>query len=140
MMKNVLLVISFLLAASQGFAGDNNGKLTVKVTNLGDMKGQLMVGLFDKEDNFLKEPVKGINMKASAEGQEIVFENVPFGSYAVSVIHDENENGELDTFMVIPTEPYGFSNNAMGKFGPPSFEQTKITISGETTIEIKLNR
>lgn len=139
-MKNVLLVISFLLAASQGFAGDNNGKLTVKVTNLGDMKGQLMVGLFDKEDNFLKEPVKGINMKASAEGQEIVFENVPFGSYAVSVIHDENENGELDTFMVIPTEPYGFSNNAMGKFGPPSFEQTKITISGETTIEIKLNR
>lgn len=134
------MMISLLLAGLQSQAGDNNGKLTVKVTNLGDMKGQLMVGLFDKEDNFLKEPIKGINMKASAEGQEIVFENVPFGSYAVSVIHDENENGELDTFMVIPTEPYGFSNNAMGKFGPPSFEQTKITISGETTIEIKLNR
>ena len=139
-MKSVLMMISLLLAGLQSQAGDNNGKLTVKVTNLGDMKGQLMVGLFDKEDNFLKEPIKGINMKASAEGQEIVFENVPFGSYAVSVIHDENENGELDTFMVIPTEPYGFSNNAMGKFGPPSFEQTKITISGETTIEIKLNR
>lgn len=139
-MKKLLMMISLLLAGLQSQAGDNNGKLIVKVTNLGDMKGQLMVGLFDSEDSFLEEPIKGITAKATAEGQELVFENVPFGSYAVSVIHDENENGELDTFMVIPTEPYGFSNNAMGKFGPPSFEQTKITISGETTIEIKLNR
>ncbi|MEQ8808049.1 MAG: DUF2141 domain-containing protein, partial [Imperialibacter sp.] len=117
-MKNLLMMI-LLLAGIESQAGDNQGRLVVKVTNLGDLKGQVMVGLFDKEDNFLKKPIKGISAKATAEGQELVFENLPYGEYAVSVIHDENENGELDTFLVIPTEPYGFSNNVMGKFGPP---------------------
>ncbi|CAD5266501.1 conserved hypothetical protein [Imperialibacter sp. EC-SDR9] len=129
-----------LLAGIESQAGDNQGRLVVKVTNLGDLKGQVMVGLFDKEDNFLKEPIKGVSAKVTAEGQEVVFENLPYGEYAVSVIHDENENGELDTFLVIPTEPYGFSNNVMGKFGPPSFEQTKISFKNDTSIEIKLNR
>jgi uncharacterized protein (DUF2141 family) len=138
-MKNVLMMI-LLLAGIESLAGDNQGRLVVKVTNLGDLKGQVMVGLFDKEDNFLKEPIKGVSAKATAEGQELVFENLPYGEYAVSVIHDENENGELDTFLVIPTEPYGFSNNVMGKFGPPSFEQSKISFKNDTSIEIKLNR
>jgi uncharacterized protein (DUF2141 family) len=138
-MKNVLMMI-LLLAGIESQAGDNQGRLVVKVTNLGDLKGQVMVGLFDKEDNFLKEPIKGVSAKATAEGQELVFENLPYGEYAVSVIHDENENGELDTFLVIPTEPYGFSNNVMGKFGPPSFEQSKISFKNDTSIEIKLNR
>ncbi|WP_151999908.1 MULTISPECIES: DUF2141 domain-containing protein [unclassified Imperialibacter] len=138
-MKNLLMMI-LLLAGIESQAGDNQGRLVVKVTNLGDLKGQVMVGLFDKEDNFLKEPIKGVSAKVTAEGQEVVFENLPYGEYAVSVIHDENENGELDTFLVIPTEPYGFSNNVMGKFGPPSFEQTKISFKNDTSIEIKLNR
>jgi uncharacterized protein (DUF2141 family) len=138
-MKNLLMMI-LLLAGIESQAGDNQGRLVVKVTNLGDLKGQVMVGLFDKEDNFLKEPIKGVSAKVTAEGQELVFENLPYGEYAVSVIHDENENGELDTFLVIPTEPYGFSNNVMGKFGPPSFEQTKISFKNDTSIEIKLNR
>ncbi|MEQ9374831.1 MAG: DUF2141 domain-containing protein [Imperialibacter sp.] len=138
-MKNVLMMI-LLLVGIESQAGDNQGRLVVKVTNLGDLKGQVMVGLFDKEDNFLKEPIKGVSAKVTAEGQELVFENLPYGEYAVSVIHDENENGELDTFLVIPTEPYGFSNNVMGKFGPPSFEQSKISFKNDTSIEIKLNR
>ncbi|MEQ8412938.1 MAG: DUF2141 domain-containing protein [Imperialibacter sp.] len=138
-MKNLLMMI-LLLAGIESQAGENQGRLVVKVTNLGDLKGQVMVGLFDKEDNFLKEPIKGVSAKVTAEGQELVFENLPYGEYAVSVIHDENENGELDTFLVIPTEPYGFSNNVMGKFGPPSFEQTKISFKNDTSIEIKLNR
>ncbi|MEQ8535385.1 MAG: DUF2141 domain-containing protein [Imperialibacter sp.] len=138
-MKNLLMMI-LLLAGIESQAGDNQGRLVVKVTNLGDLKGQVMVGLFDKEDNFLKEPIKGVSAKVTAEGQELIFENLPYGEYAVSVIHDENENGELDTFLVIPTEPYGFSNNVMGKFGPPSFEQTKISFKNDTSIEIKLNR
>jgi uncharacterized protein (DUF2141 family) len=138
-MKNLLMMI-LLLAGIESQAGDNQGRLVVKVTNLSDLKGQVMVGLFDKEDNFLKEPIKGVSAKVTAEGQELVFENLPYGEYAVSVIHDENENGELDTFLVIPTEPYGFSNNVMGKFGPPSFEQTKISFKNDTSIEIKLNR
>ncbi len=138
-MKNVLLII-LLLAGLESQATDGKGKLIIKVTNLGELKGNVMVGLFDQEDNFLKKPVMGISAKTVAEGQELVFENLPYGEYAVSVIQDENENGELDTFLVIPTEPYGFSNNVMGKFGPPSFEESRVSFTKDLSIEIKLNR
>lgn len=139
-MKKAVITLAMAVIASFTWANGNQGKLTVKVTNMGDLKGQLMVGVFIDNEKFLEEPVNGISVKAKVEGQEVVFENLPYGIYAVSVIHDENENGELDTFLMIPTEPYGFSNNAMGKFGPPSFEQTKIDFKGDMSIEIKLNR
>ena len=59
----------------------------------------------------------------------VVFENVPVGSYALSVIHDENENFELDSnFFGIPKEGFGFGNDAMGSFGPPSFEKTLVKV------------
>jgi uncharacterized protein (DUF2141 family) len=45
------------------------------------------------------------------------------GRYAVSVIHDQNGNGKLDTNLVgLPTEGYGFSRDARGTIGPPGFE------------------
>jgi len=59
--------------------------------------------------------------------------------YSVSVYYDLDENGELNTgFLGIPSEPVGFSNNAKGSFGPPSFEDTKFKPSKNQTIEIRL--
>ena len=65
---------------------------------------------------------------------------LPKGEYAFKVYHDENGNDELDTrIMGIPAERYGFSNNARGAFGPPSWEDSKFTVSdGEHSIFIKL--
>lgn len=142
-MKNLITSTFLVLAGFVSQATGNNGNeaiLTVRVTNLGDRQGKLMVGIFDSQENFLAEPLFGKEAKVTAEGQEVVFEGVPLGEYAVSIIQDENENGKLDTFLVIPTEPYGFSNNAMGRMGPPSFEQAKFTLDKNLTIEIKLNR
>ncbi len=63
------------------------------------------------------------------------------GEYAISVFHDLNGNQELDkNWMGIPTEPYGFSNNARGKFGPPTYNQCKVKIiDGTTRLTIKLD-
>jgi uncharacterized protein (DUF2141 family) len=70
----------------------------------------------------------------------IAIKDIPFGKYAVSVFHDENSNEILDSNLFkIPTEPYGFSNNARGRFGPPDFEDTRINFSSDTQIfEISL--
>jgi uncharacterized protein (DUF2141 family) len=71
-----------------------------------------------------------------------VFEDVPAGSFAVSVFHDENGNGELDSVALgIPSEAYGFSGDARNMFGPPSFEKARMELAaGETkqiTIRVK---
>lgn len=59
--------------------------------------------------------------------------NLPPGQYAIALYNDENGNGKLDTVFGIPREQFGFSNNAMGRLGPPSFEQASITITSENS-------
>ena len=56
-------------------------------------------------------------------------------------MHDENGNGELDAnFVGIPREPWAFSNNARGNFGPPTWEDTKFELNGQATQTIELNQ
>ena len=92
-------------------------------------KGTIRVALFNKEEEFLKTPLQRKVVKVSGKEVKVVFEYLPFGDYAVSAIHDENENGELDSNVIgIPKEGFAFSNNAMGMFGPPSFGKAKVKI------------
>ena len=73
-------------------------------------------------------------------GRPIVFENIPTGSYGVKLFHDVNGNNRLDTnAMGIPREPYAFSNNARGNFGPAKFKDAGFTIDKATAISIRIN-
>jgi uncharacterized protein (DUF2141 family) len=64
------------------------------------------------------------------------FDKLTPGSYAVTVFHDLNDNGELDTgFFGIPKEPVGFSNNAKGRFGPAKWEATRFPIDGPAVVQ-----
>ena len=65
------------------------------------------------------------------------FEDVPAGPFAVSVYHDENGDGTLDTNLVgIPSEDYGFSADASGVFGAPSFEEASLELQAGTSMQI----
>ncbi|MGA6828806.1 DUF2141 domain-containing protein [Nitrospira sp. NS4] len=60
------------------------------------------------------------------------FEDIPPGTYAMAVIHDENMNGKLDTHLPgIPTEGYGFSNDAQGLIGAPSLSAASFPYKEE---------
>ncbi len=59
------------------------------------------------------------------------FEDIPPGTYAIGVIHDENMNGKLDAnWLGVPTEGYGFSNDAKGLIGVPSFSAASFPYDG----------
>jgi uncharacterized protein (DUF2141 family) len=67
----------------------------------------------------------------------IQIDSLSSGKYMISYFHDENSNDKLDTnWMGIPTEGFGFSNNARSNFGSPSIEERKFEIKGD--LEIKL--
>src|SRR3954465_10260109 len=105
--------------------------LEVTVKNIKGKKGSIMIGLFTTEQDFLKKAVYGKIVKPVGTEVTVVFDNLPSGDYAVSVIHDENGNGTLDTNALgIPKEGFAFGNNAMGNFGPPAFSQAKIALNG----------
>ena len=78
----------------------------------------------------------------SPRSDVFTFENIPFGEYAVKVIHDENIDNNLDTnWLGIPKEAFGFSNNARARFGPPDFKDAMFKINkSEITITINLIR
>jgi uncharacterized protein (DUF2141 family) len=69
---------------------------------------------------------------AEAQAGTTVFQlpALPAGVYAVSVLHDENNNGKMDTNWVgMPNEGYGASNDAPARLGPPKFEDAKFRLS-----------
>ena len=69
------------------------------------------------------------------------FEDIPRGTYALAVVHDENMNGKLDTNLLgMPKEGYGFSNDAKALFGAPSFSAASFPYDGQNLeLTISLN-
>lgn len=113
--------------------------LTVHIDDVKSADGNVMVAVY-QADTFLKQPLKGNGAKAATTGNTIVFKDLPEGEYAVAVYHDANSNGKMDSNVLgIPTEDYGFSNNAMGKFGPPKFDAAKFTVpAAGATLRVSL--
>ncbi len=116
------------------------GTIKVTITNASSDKGKILIGLYNSEANFLKKTFKG-TMSKTVDGEcEIEFNDLPYGEYAVSIFHDENDNNRLDSnFMGIPKEDNACSNQAKGFMGPPKYKDAKFMLSEKLmTIPIKL--
>lgn len=140
MKKIAILILGTIITNYSLMAQSDDGRLTVVVNNIENVEGDISVVLYDVEENFLKKGKVVTGKVTSKEAKTLVFEGLTDGTYAVSVIHDRNSSGDLDKGMFgIPVEPYGFSNDATGSFGPPSFEDSAFEFSTSKTIEITLN-
>jgi uncharacterized protein (DUF2141 family) len=133
-----LIVIAWLFGPCNVLFAQS--QLEVVVSNVKSDKGNVRVGIFKDEKTFLKDATYGKVVKANSGQTTVVFEDLPPGTYAVSIIHDENENNELDTNLLgIPNEGIGFANDAMGTFGPPDFEKASITVeTGKKSVVIRM--
>lgn len=122
-------------------AMENN--LTIEVTNLKNTRGKLMISLFNSEKGFPQDTGKAYKLAMfplrEANGNRFTLKDLPQGTYALAVYHDENNNGRLDkNSFGIPTEGYGFSNNVFRKFGPPPFSDASFNINTTANLSIKL--
>lgn len=95
-------------------------------------RGQIIASLFNSRESFLRqgEAFAVMITKIDKYGKALLsFTNVPPGSYAISVLYDENEDGKLDLgFLGISLEKMAFSRNAKVPFGLPSFDHARINI------------
>ena len=133
-----------LLASVSPAASESTGKLVIDISGFPSSEGFAMVALHNSEDSYqsngdtaiAKTRTKVVNQKA-----QVVFVNISYGSYGVSIYHDENANMKMDkNAMGIPKESYGFSNNARGFFGKPSYQDVLFEMnSAEKRIAINLN-
>ena len=116
------------------------GTLTVKIENIKNNNGDILIGLYDSLARFPRKVSTGKVIKVTGKEMQVKFSDIKPGNYAVSVLHDENQNKDLDQGMLgKPKEGYGFSNNVMGLIGPPSFKKARFYVpDGKSSIAIKL--
>jgi uncharacterized protein (DUF2141 family) len=150
---NALALAALAAAVAAGSAGaagpprkpeaaPSLGRLVVSVSGVQPRTGAVMVALFDGRTPFpsFSGQVAARRVAVAAETTtEAVFDDVPYGRYAVAVFYDRNNNGRLDMRLgAIPLEPLGFSNGArIGLFGPPAYKDAAFDLaSKERSIRI----
>jgi len=137
------LVLPLLMTAATATAiNAQAASLELTVTGLSRNEGHVLVAVFDQAELWLKgKPLRSARAKVEGGEIKLQLDDLPEGAtLALSVVHDLNDNKRLDMNAIgMPTEPYGFSNNASGNFGPPSFEAAKLVLNGSTKHSIKLN-
>ena len=123
------------------------GTVTVEVRNI-ETKGEMHLAIYDDADVFendngekggaAKGIVEGVIEEVGTGTATYTFE-LPSGTYAIGIFVDSNYNNEMDrNFFGVPKEQYGFSNDAKGSFGPPSFKDASFTVSGDMKFKINL--
>jgi len=119
----------------------NSTELVIHIQGFENSKGVAKVAICNSQENYNNStPFKGLNFKIINNQAEKTI-TLPYGEYAIKVYHDENSNNELDTMMFgIPSEDYGFSNDAKGSFGPPEYKDAAFILNSpekKITINIK---
>jgi uncharacterized protein (DUF2141 family) len=128
LMRLAPLIVAALLAPAAAFAGD----LTVTVKGVRNANGAVLGAVYD-EAGFMQQPrAKAVaRVKAAPGAVVLTFHGLPAGRYAVATFHDGNGNGKLDrNNLGVPTEGYGFSNDAQGSAGRPKFGQAAFSFDG----------
>lgn len=122
---------------------EETSTIKVRVGEFRNAKGHLLVSLFNSKQYFPDNEEKAFRnkkIKVTGENHEVVFENIPFGEYAIIFLHDENDNEEMDTnFVGAPKEGYGASNDAVNTFSAPKYDEAKFTLNSSTkNINLKI--
>lgn len=116
--------------------------LTLSITNIPNSTGSIMVEILPSEAAFKKEApaVASMILPARAPEVSLTLDALAEGEYGIRVMQDLNSDGKLNANMVgMPKEPWGFSNNATGAFGPPKWKGVKFQLEAVTEQTIQLN-
>ena len=117
------------------------GELIVKIKNIDEKIGLIHLALYDDPKSFPKNDGKRIGLVSNTTEvakNGFIINNLEESYYAIAIYHDENSNNDFDTFLSIPKEKYGFSNDAPVFFGPPKFEEAAFFLKKNENKEIEI--
>jgi len=136
------LILAAALAGPAHISAADTATLTVKVENVSPKGGTVSFALYTQanyDDDH--HPTLSRDVPADSPETTIVIAGIKPGVYAAKMMQDINRNGKFDTsWLGLPEEPYGFSNNAHPRLSEPSFERTRFRIMpGNNMITIHLS-
>ncbi len=142
-MKPFILLAVALIFLSFTTPNTNTIDLTVEVQHLRNNKGVVQFALYNKEGSIPDEDFDKYYQigKTTIKGNaaQFVFKNLPKGTYAVNILHDENENGKIDKGFMLPEEGIGFSNyTKIGLGNKPNFSKASIELTADKKMAVKV--
>ena len=117
----------------------SSGEIKILVSNIEEKKGTIHYGLYNNSKLFPEESGKilgGYEEVSKVIENGLLIDDLDESNYAIAIFHDKNSNNKFDTFFSIPTEKFGFSNNAKVFLGPPKFEDASIFVGKNSIVEI----
>lgn len=144
-MTRQLILISLTIVLSS-FTYPNRVKtnsLTVEVHGTRNSDGVIQFALYNEDgsipDKQYEKYYKMQTAKITNGSSSVTFDNLPEGIYVVNILHDENENGEIDKGFLLPIEGLGFSNyESIGPTNRPKYSKASFELKSDLTIEIKV--
>lgn len=142
----ILIALISLVTIGSSMAQTKRSKLyslRVEAENFRNSKGVAQFALYDKDGTIPDEKLKRFLKKEEGKivnGKSyVVFENLPEGRYAVTVLHDENSNGEIDKTFFYPKEGFGLTNfEKISLSNRPDFSKASFELSEDAKKRIKL--
>lgn len=119
-------------------------EIVVQIRGIENDRGQLGCRIFSKADGFpgkMGQADEQLYAKPKSKKGGCTFKGYKPGTYAISVMHDLDSSGDLNTSLVgRPKEPWGVSNDTPAeRFGPPAFKDCTFKYEGgKKVIKIKL--
>jgi len=145
MEKAIILSLLLFVATATRPKRTDLYDLTIKVRDLRNSEGSVIFAIYNRDgtipDENFKDYYKKQIAKISGNKAQSVFSNLPMGKYAVSILHDENNNGKIDKkFMLpLPKEGVGFSNyDDFGLTNRPNFEHACFYLDQDTVVTVKI--
>jgi uncharacterized protein (DUF2141 family) len=139
----IFILVSLSVLPQSSDTKDSIGRLEVIITGFSNNDGDCWFAIDNSEEVYEREDTVWIGKILPIKDKQVIviIDSLKYGEYAVRVFHDENKNGKLDTdFLGIPDEDYGYSNDASGWFGPPSWKKAKFIFNQpEMTIKIDID-
>src|SRR3712207_6420661 len=137
-MKKILL-ISVVFFSFVREAHSQNA-VSVQISNFDSDKGICRACLFNSAASFNGEggtPFRCAYVPVKSKSSQILFDNVPAGSYAIFVFHDRNGNNKMDkNFLGIPKEGYGASKNKLPFAAAPTFEDNRFNVTNNAPVRL----
>jgi uncharacterized protein (DUF2141 family) len=110
---------------------ENTTRISIAVSNLRNERGMVQACLTAVAQHFpdcSHDPAARHQSVNARNGMVLEFADVPPGTYAIALMHDENSNGRVDRVLMVPREGFGFSRDAPVRMGPPSFDAAAFRV------------
>ena len=136
----VAAALAAVLAAAVSAAAQSADSRLTFTFETGAQTGAVMVALYADEAAYESgAPSRVARVDVAAGEREAVFENLPAGAYGMKAFHDVNGDRKMNVNPFgMPTEPFAFSNNAVGNMGPAKWDRARFEVSGATAQAIRI--